>query len=377
MIEEIKIDRLEELIQEMMKKIRDTYPTESREGNPIEIDNAAAAPLVKCITSITGSQDLHGYGKPWAGGNGKNKYNYETRVDDYYIRNDGEIRSAVGSCYSALIPVSGTVTFSGHSADGGVKRIVEYDSNGDFLRLGNSIEATSNTDYSITATVGENTVSIRISLLMTDTNVQVESGSTASSYEPYANICPITAYTSGSVKVEDEDEHSTTYATTFSPSIYSGVEDLVNGSVTYYMSLLDLGSLTWSYNSTNHFFQAEIPNVASVTYTEISKAISSHYATGSVASVRDGNTTGIAVNGTGYVYVHDDRYTDGATFKAAMDGVQFCYELATPSTALVTVSNVPISSVHGYNKIESSTGDMEVTYITEEFEALANVPAES
>ena len=47
--------------------------TKTASGNPIEISDGASAPLVKCVTQITGSQDLHGYDKPWVGGAGKNK----------------------------------------------------------------------------------------------------------------------------------------------------------------------------------------------------------------------------------------------------------------------------------------------------------------
>ena len=42
-------------------------------GNPVTFTDGASAPLVKCVTQITGSQDLHGYDKPWVGGAGKNK----------------------------------------------------------------------------------------------------------------------------------------------------------------------------------------------------------------------------------------------------------------------------------------------------------------
>ena len=52
----------------------DVDVTKTATGNPIEISDGANAPLVKCISEIQGSQDLHGYDKPWVGGSGKNKY---------------------------------------------------------------------------------------------------------------------------------------------------------------------------------------------------------------------------------------------------------------------------------------------------------------
>ena len=42
-------------------------------GNPITITDGADAPMTQCSVEIQGSQDLHGYSKPWVGGAGKNK----------------------------------------------------------------------------------------------------------------------------------------------------------------------------------------------------------------------------------------------------------------------------------------------------------------
>ena len=257
MIEEIKIDRLEELIHEMMRKIHDTYPTESAEGNPIEIDNAAAAPLVKCVTAITGSQT--GTGTP--------------------------------------------------SPD---------------------------------------------------------------------NVRPITAYNSGSVEVEGEESNSTTYATTFPAEIYRGSEDLVKGEVTYDMKVIDMGDLTWvKSTSTPNTFSATLADYKfALDVAMLSSAYNYEGTTnvGTPALATKPNYSFMAYykSGDNYreIYVKDTRFSNVNDFTAAVDGVMLAYELATPATASVTVSNAPISSVHGYNKIESSTGELEVTYITEDFEPL-------
>ena len=62
-----------------------------------------------------------------------------------------------------------------------------------------------------------------------------------------------------------------------------------------------------------------------------------------------------------------DEYAPGTT---PTTGAQVAYKLATPTTSSVTPTNLPIKSLSGYTHIESSTGDMEVEYITERFQPL-------
>jgi hypothetical protein len=66
-----------------------------------------------------------------------------------------------------------------------------------------------------------------------------------------------------------------------------------------------------------------------------------------------------------YIYIKDTSYTSAADFKSAVTGQILAYELATPTTEAVTPTNLPIKSLFGYNHIESSTGDLDITYITE------------
>lgn len=323
MIEEIKIDRLEELIHEMMIKIRDTYPTNSAEGNPIEIENAAAAPLVKCVTAITGSQDLHGYGKPWVGGAGKNK-----------LENTATTTTVNGVTFT--VNADGTVvangTATGGNADIGLTtmtltegQILSGSVGGSGSTYGIGISnvgiAVGNGEHAITSgEAGSKTLYIRIVNGNTVSNVKfypmLRASGTTATFEPYSNICQITAYSTGSVEVEDDDEQSTTYAATFTNPIYQGSIDFVAKKTT----------ATWGY----------------------------------IASY-DGETL------PGRWISDRDEYAAGTT---PTTGAEVAYELASAAVETVTVSNAPVSAVHGYNKIESSTGDMEVTYITEEFEPL-------
>ena len=65
-----------------------------------------------------------------------------------------------------------------------------------------------------------------------------------------------------------------------------------------------------------------------------------------------------------------DEYVAGTT---PSTGAQVAYTLDEPLEIPVVVSNLPIKSLSGYTHIESSTGDMEVEYITEEFQPIVDL----
>lgn len=355
MVEEIKIDRLEELIHEMMIKIRNTSVTNSAEGNPIEIENAAAAPLLKCVSAITGSQNLHGYDKPWVGGAGENKL--PLVLDDIKSANtsgtwSGSNYTESGVTYSVETDNGGNVT--------GIRVNGTATASAYFYVAKNLTFGTFDNSYIVNGGVnggGDSTFAIQVysdisglfanvydrsdirlymasnpSAQIKDVSITIRNGYTANNllfkpmirlstvtdptYAPYSNICPITVFSTGSVEVEDEDEQSTTYAATFTNPIYQGSIDFVAKKTT----------ATWGY----------------------------------IASY-DGETL------PGCWISDRDEYAAGTT---PTTGAEVAYELASAAVETVTVSNAPVSAVHSYNKIESSTGDMEVTYITEDFEPL-------
>ena len=69
------------------------------------------------------------------------------------------------------------------------------------------------------------------------------------------------------------------------------------------------------------------------------------------------NEPGYAYNG--YILIKDSNYSDAATFKTAMSGVQLCYELATPLTYQLTGQD--IITLVGDNYIWSDSGDVTIT----------------
>ena len=187
------------------------YVTKTASGNPIEISDGASAPLVKCVTEIQGSQDLHGYDKPWVGGAGKNKID-ATTVWSASVASDGSIDypSVNTKYYIPQTLVGQTLTFSAY---------VKAYANNSNCRVAVSIDGTitngnlvnTTTEHTLTqVTFTPQSTSDYVVLANSGSNgnykdIQLESGSTATTFAPYSNICPITAYTEGEIEVRGKN----------------------------------------------------------------------------------------------------------------------------------------------------------------------------
>ena len=89
--------------------------------------------------------------------------------------------------------------------------------------------------------------------------------------------------------------------------------------------------------------------------------ISSGYAIDTANNIYTDTTSGrLSLNTSGYVQVRNSNYTDATTFKTAMNGVQLCYELATPQTYQLTPQQ--IQTLYGDNNVWADSGDVSITY---------------
>jgi len=165
-------------------------------GNPIivQAQDVAAKGLKVTLEPI---QDLHGYDKPWVGGAGKNKV--ELLGLGFLDLTTGDIPTGVTSsdyaytnrfkCSNQPYVVSGSIIYQYLS--------YYWDIDGNFISYtGGSIVTPftppSNAYYTALAVRKNNTVSS----IDDFGTVQCEEGSTATSYTPYSNICPISGHTS-------------------------------------------------------------------------------------------------------------------------------------------------------------------------------------
>lgn len=166
-------------------------------------------------------QYLNGYSNPWPGGGGKNKYPIDIGYDTC-SNNDGATHST-GENGELIIVTSSSYTNSGVAFSTNSTLSSVLDSFGEDERvISMDIVASATGDVRITSdatgtlyTVG--TTKTRISCLstrntlsiygvnngatLTVSNLMVESGTTATSFEPYSNICLITGHTSANINV--------------------------------------------------------------------------------------------------------------------------------------------------------------------------------
>ena len=162
----------------------------------------------------------------------------------------------------------------------------------------------------------------------------------------------------------DPYEHVTI---SFGQTVYGGslvVNEDGTGTVVVDDDEANLGNLNWEYDESYHRFRSYSLNGSikpgssarrSVLVCSIYQCISDGRALASVPdmSIYDG--------GNGYIYVHDSRYSDAATFKTAMSGVQLVYPLATP--IIIQLSDSQVNALQGQNVVWVDDSDeIKVTY---------------
>lgn len=126
------------------------------------------------------------------------------------------------------------------------------------------------------------------------------------------------------------------------------------------VGVVDLGSLTWGYDSTPKRFSG--PRLDGIKiyagWNSIGLLISNGYKAEYVANSDDGKTDIYGVY-KGYIYAKDTDYTDAASFKAAMSGVMLYYELATPTQGPETsMDTIDIGSAFTVSTDLDSTFEM-------------------
>jgi len=461
-------------------------------GNPLEFSNASEAPLIKCVTQITGSQDLHGYDKPWVGGAGKNLL--QVTVEN--IKAHNTIGTWSGNTYTyngitmSILTDSGnnvvgiTINTSGATAETQlIIADIAYNADTAYyitsgasqsvsgLGMGSngfgvwdidqqrSIDRTGQSGFgSYIYYKVNNGATINNVTIYPMIRLSTESDPT---FAPYSNICPITAYTEGeivdrgknlvdiskldsydvtgggvyrigvpvslkagiytlsrsggssilfitnvtdnysyvevnsypytftlandsdilvriggsslsqwdttdlqiekgSTATDYEPYKGTTHTTTYPSAIYRGSEDVVNGEVETTVKCYTPTS--WSRTNEHSFYSREF--IAELASTGNVPCICDKLRTWDV----DEPTTnyGICfVNASGAIRINTvNAYASVEDMVADMGEMHFACTLPTPTTSSVTPTNLPIKSLSGYNHISSTTGDLGVEYIT-------------
>ena len=152
-----------------------------------------------------------------------------------------------------------------------------------------------------------------------------------------------------------------TYNVSLGQTVYGGTLNVTAGVLAINMGIVDLGTLTWTKASAG-YFAANKSDLKFVAGGVIPNLISSAYRTVTPNQAYN-NAYDLAISTAptySAIFVRDSRYSDAATFKTAVSGVQCCYELATPTTVQLTPTQV--STLLGANNIWSDAGSVSVLY---------------
>ena len=164
-------------------------------------------------------------------------------------------------------------------------------------------------------------------------------------------------------------EFGDTYSITFpteAGTVYGGTLDVTTGKLTVDRAGVDLGTLTWNetqaFNYTRFYSSDLIYVIKKQTATDAkANAICEIYDCVPFIVINVGGAAScFAVSHTGSLSVIDQRFTDAATFKTAMSGVQLVYELATPIVYDLTPTEV--TTLLAQNNIWADCGDSTVEY---------------
>lgn len=366
-------------------------------GSTVQFDGITGASITSLSTTITPIQDLHGYAKPWPAGGGKNilpltewfqaGYTTTTGGVTMTVNADGSItlsgtpsaqadfylsRTISGVTQNPFYVSAGTYTVSmtGTATNSGVKLVMSGSGQNGYPYSEASSNGTAKTGTVADATQPFNYLLLRVTSGTVSNGtyyIQFESGSPATSWTPYENICPISAITGLSVYVsptQDPDD-ATVYNVEWSTqagTVYGGTVDVVTGVLTVDKVCVNLGDYDWTYDSTYTRFQhtfTNIKNQSARTLPMQCSALEPIYDGRAIGSVPDN----AVYSGNSVVNIKYSAAGGNTTsFKTAMNGVQLCYPLGSPYTYQLTPQE--IQALVGTNNVWSSSGDVSVTVTT-------------
>lgn len=173
----------------------------------------------------------------------------------------------------------------------------------------------------------------------TISNVQIEPGTTATSYEPY---------------------HGQTYTADFPETVYGGTLDWETGMLTVTHVAIDMSAVPWRYNSTTWdkpIFYSELANKAAGNNKILSPIYK--WKSDKIGPMALAYYEMIGYRSDKNIYICDNRYSSESDYKAALAGVPLVYMLDYPYTIQLTPAQ--ILAISGTNTIYCDTGDVTVT----------------
>lgn len=354
--------------------LNDLLPEVEVTGNPIEITNASGFNAKALTVDMLPIQDLHGYDKPWAGGSGKNKFDVREFINNSPVKQRCTVSVADddtvtvtstetgGAWIGFAVNIGGTLptntfTIPANVGDkfvpsGTSVMFYEIDENDIILSL---TQCNIGSYYTVT---NNNCKKLALRLIFASMSQgesvtfkeQIEKGETATSYEPYSNICPISGRSSLDVTVNGNIE-----TINFGETVYGGTCNVVGGETSNIMAIVDADDLTWQAGTLDRWQATSLSNVIKKTPNN---QIGNIYAEQFKATSNDDmylhlNVIGIAVNTNGWIVIRNGSTTEKPHGKIV-------YELATPTT--INTPATAISLNKGNNTLSTSGDNMDLKY---------------
>lgn len=313
----------------------DNYPVVELKANIDPIQEGSGDPSPSNVRPISGRSSCK------VTRIGKNLYNADNEELNCYLDSSGTLRTnSAGWKTSDYIPIKGggEYTFNPNSTSGTTAKHCYFDTNKNFISAINS--------GAITFTAPQNASYMRFSLRDSSSDVQLEVGSTATSYEAYSGV---------------------EKTINFGQTILGGVLNVTTGVLTIDRAIVDLSTFTdWTYQSTNsRFVSSSLANIIKKpasnsvlvdgVYCSLYKVeISNNISSSSYDNI-------IAISSNGNIQIRDTSLNGDLTALAtALANSQFVYVLATPYEIQLTPEEV--RTLLGVNNIYADSGDVEVTY---------------
>ena len=272
-------------------------------GNPVTLKTQTAQAAKSTILTMNPVQDLHGYSKPWAPGASEQMLDESTAEQGTINQTTGADESSNNVKRSDFMPINGATNLYLGAINS--SRFFWYDSSKTYLsndacQKNASVAIPNGTAYFRMISVNETWTS----------HIMVNAGTTAKTYCPYANVCPITGRTQAEIVVKDEDDVTQdTVTISFGQTVYGGTLDVETGAL----------SVEWAY----------IASYNGETITE--------------------------------PWISDrDEYVPNTS---PSTGAEVAYKLASPTTTTLTAAQVNL--IKGLNNISTDADGLSITYFAD------------
>ena len=318
---------LKKLIWAQMLGINGSDPWTIFTGNPLEFNAKKAHALRSCVVDIEPVQSGSGDPspdnvRPISGWTGANVYLadcipvtivWNPDSDGKFIGASGNPGASPNFHYSEYLPVTkGKYLYHFSTTDGGTNRqtrIHGYDASKNWVRQV-GYQATSSGSYSIEFVVEADISYVRIS----NTRLGVSN--------EFVEPKQLSA-----LAVDWTDEAGT---------VYGGTLDVLTGVLTVDRGIVDLGTLSWSNNAADSVFSKSVPQKINSS-NPIASALKK-VATGT-ANINMPDASFKVYSNSNSVAVKLSGITSGNA-QSMLDGIMYCYELATPQTYQLTPEQV-------------------------------------